>query len=143
MPYALFSLRSLPLEGHGFTPFDLVHGFRQRTPLEAIYHNLVEQHHEQQQLMVSEWVDRMASTLEEVREIAAAQRRERGSTTSMQRPENLRKEIWCGIASQGFMISLVRVGMDHLRLLRGKVRSLTKLGGKGKLEVRRQSTSIT
>ncbi len=71
MPYALFSLRSLPLEGHGFTPFDLVHGFRQRTPLEAIYHNLVEQHHEQQQLMVSEWVDRMASTLEEVREIAA------------------------------------------------------------------------
>ncbi len=73
VPYAVFSLRSLPLEGHGFTPFDLVHGFRQRTPLEAVYHNLVEQQGEQQQqqLLVSEWVDRMASTMEAMRETAA------------------------------------------------------------------------
>ena len=57
------------MEGHGFSPFDLVHGFGQRTPLEALYHNLVES--QGSQLAVSEWVERMADNLYSIREAAA------------------------------------------------------------------------
>ncbi len=53
----------------------------------GLYHNLVEQHVEQQQLMVNDWVSRMVGTLEDIIEEAAliaAKCPERNSTTSMQ-----------------------------------------------------------
>ena len=57
------------MEGHEFTPFDFVHGFKQRTPLDTFYHNIVEE--ESSTLKVSEWVERMADSLDRMREVAA------------------------------------------------------------------------
>ncbi len=36
VPYVLFVLRQMPHSDSGFSPFDLVYGFRVRTPLEAL-----------------------------------------------------------------------------------------------------------
>ncbi len=38
--FVLFVLRQMPHSDSGFSPFDLVFGFRVRTPLDALYHGL-------------------------------------------------------------------------------------------------------
>ncbi len=67
--FALFVLREMPHKDSGFSPFDLVYGFRVRTPLDALYHGLFEC--ESKKLGVCEWVMRMAERLEGLRDCAA------------------------------------------------------------------------
>ncbi len=67
--FALFVLRQMPHADSGYSPFDLVYGFRVRTPLDALYHGLVET--EEKELSVCDWVCKMAERLEVVRDYAA------------------------------------------------------------------------
>ncbi len=62
--FALFVLRQMPHADSGFSPFDLVYGFRVRTPLDALYHGLVDA--EERELNVCDWVCKMAERLEVV-----------------------------------------------------------------------------
>ncbi len=59
----------MPHSDSGYSPFDLVYGFRVRTLLDAQYHGLYEV--ESEKLNVYEWVTRMAERLECVRDSAA------------------------------------------------------------------------
>ncbi len=59
----------MPHADSGYSPFDMVYGFRVRTPLDALYHGLYEV--EAERLNVCEWVTRMAERLENVRDSAA------------------------------------------------------------------------
>ncbi len=65
----LFVLRQMPHADTGFSPFDLVYGFRVRTPLDALYHGLFEV--ESERLNVCDWVTGMAERLELMRDCAA------------------------------------------------------------------------
>ncbi len=67
--FALFVLRQMPHADSGFSPFDLVYGFRVRTPLDALYHGLMET--EESDLNVCDWVCKMSERLEVVRDYAA------------------------------------------------------------------------
>ncbi len=67
--FVLFVLRQMPHADSGFSPFDMVYGFRVRTPLDALYHGLYEV--EAEKLNVCEWVTKMAERLENVRDSAA------------------------------------------------------------------------
>ncbi len=69
IPYVLFVLRQMPHADSGFSPFELVYGFRVRTPLDALYYGLVECEHGK--LNVCDWVANMADRLEFVRDAAA------------------------------------------------------------------------
>ncbi len=66
--FVLFVLRQMPHADSGFSPFDLVYGFRVRTPMEALYHGLYEM--ECGKLDVCEWVNNMAERLELMRDCA-------------------------------------------------------------------------
>ncbi len=68
LPFALFVLRQMPHADSGFSPFDLVYGFRVRTPLDALYSGLFEV--ESKELNVCEWVRGMAEKLELMRDCA-------------------------------------------------------------------------
>ncbi len=52
--FVLYVLRQMPHSDSGFSPFDLVYGYRVRTPLDALYHGLYEV--ELKELEVCEWV---------------------------------------------------------------------------------------
>ncbi len=67
--FVLFVLRQMPHADSGYSPFDMVYGFRVRTPLDALYHGLYEV--EAEKLNVCEWVTRMAERLENVKDSAA------------------------------------------------------------------------
>ncbi len=67
--FVLFVLRQMPHADSEYSPFDMVYGFRVRTPLDALYHGLYEV--EAEKLNVCEWVTRMAERLENVRDSAA------------------------------------------------------------------------
>ncbi len=67
--FVLFVLRQMPHADTGYSPFDMVYGFRVRTPLDALYHGLYEV--EVEKLNVCEWVMKMAERLENVRDSAA------------------------------------------------------------------------
>ncbi len=67
--FVLFVLRQMPHADSGYSPFDMVYGFRVRTPLDALYHGLYEV--EAERLNVCEWVTKMAERLESVRDSAA------------------------------------------------------------------------
>ena len=67
--YVLYVLRQMPHADSGFSPFDLVFGFRVRTPLDALYHGLYEV--KSKELGVCEWVRGMAERLELMRDCAA------------------------------------------------------------------------
>ncbi len=67
--FVLYVLRQMPHADSGMSPFDLVFGFRVRTPLDALYHGLFEV--EGAKLNVCEWVLCMAERLELMRECAA------------------------------------------------------------------------
>ena len=67
--FVLFVLRQMPHADSGFSPFDLVYGFRVRTPLDALYYGLFEV--DSKQLNVCEWVVTMAERLEMMRDCAA------------------------------------------------------------------------
>ncbi len=67
--FVLYVLRQMPHADSGFSPFDLVYGYRVRTPLDALYHGLYEV--ESEKLNVCEWVRCMAERLERMRECAA------------------------------------------------------------------------
>ncbi len=67
--FVLFVLREMPHKDSGYSPFDLVYGFRVRTPLDALYHGLYEC--ESSKLNASEWVLRMSERLEGLRDSAA------------------------------------------------------------------------
>ncbi len=66
--YVLFVLRQMPHANSGFSPFDLVYGFRVQTPLEALYYGLYEV--ESKELGVCDWVRNMAERLEVMRDCA-------------------------------------------------------------------------
>ncbi len=40
VPYALFVLRQMPYADSGFSLFEVVYGFKVRTPLDAMYHGI-------------------------------------------------------------------------------------------------------
>ncbi len=67
--FVLYVLRQMPHADSGFSPFDLVYGFRVRTPLDALYHELFEE--EGKKWNVCEWVGNMADRLEMMRDCAA------------------------------------------------------------------------
>ncbi len=67
--FVLFVVREMPHKDSGYSPFDLVYGFRVRTPLDALYHGLYEC--ESSKLNASEWVLRMSERLEGLRDSAA------------------------------------------------------------------------
>ncbi len=67
--FVLFVLREMPHKDSGYSPFDLVYGFRVRTPLDALYHGLYEC--ETSELSVCDWVLRMSERLEAMRDCAA------------------------------------------------------------------------
>ncbi len=67
--FVLFVLREMPHKDSGFSPFDLVYGFRVRTPLDALYHGLYEC--DSSKLSVNDWVLRMSERLEAMRDSAA------------------------------------------------------------------------
>ncbi len=69
LSFVMYVLRQMPHADSGYSPFDLVFGFRVRTPLDALYHGLYEA--EVEKLNVCEWVMRMAERLERVRDSAA------------------------------------------------------------------------
>ncbi len=69
LSFVMYVLRQMPHADSGYSPFDLVFGFRVRTPLDALYHGLYET--EVEKLNVCEWVMRMAERLERVRDSAA------------------------------------------------------------------------
>ncbi len=66
--FVLFVLRQMLHADSGFSPFDLVFGFRVRTPLDALYHGLYEA--DSKELNVCEWVRGMAEKLEKMRDCA-------------------------------------------------------------------------
>ncbi len=70
VPYVLFILRQMPHADSGFSPFDLVYGFRVRTPLEALYYGLHEASYEK--MNMCSWVRHMAERLELMRDCAEA-----------------------------------------------------------------------
>ncbi len=69
LSFVMYVLRQMPHADSGYSPFDLVYGFRVRTPLDALYHGLYEA--EMDKLSVCDWVMRMAERLERVRDSAA------------------------------------------------------------------------
>ena len=68
VPYILFVLRQLPHSDSGFSPFDLVYGRSVRTPLDALYHGLIES--PSVNLNVSEWLEVLCDRLSLVRDAA-------------------------------------------------------------------------
>ncbi len=62
LPFALFALRQMPNSDSGFSPFDLVFGFKVRTPIDALYYGIVE--NENCNLNVTEWTLSLAEKLE-------------------------------------------------------------------------------
>ena len=69
---ALFVLRQMPHADSGHSPFDLVYGFRVRTPLDVLHHCLTERE-EGEQFGICDWVNRMAERLDLMRDSAALQ----------------------------------------------------------------------
>ena len=69
IPLALYVLRQMPHADSGFSPFDLVFGFRVRTPLDALYHGIYET--EGKERNVCEWVAGLMDRLERMRDCAA------------------------------------------------------------------------
>ncbi len=69
IPFVLFILRQMPNSDSLFSPFDLVYGFRVRTPLDALYHGIFEC--EVEKLNVCEWVGGAAERLELLRDCAS------------------------------------------------------------------------
>ncbi len=67
--FVMYVLRQMPHADSGYSPFDLVYGFRVRTPLDALYHGLYEV--DSGKLDVCEWVMRMSERLESIRDSAA------------------------------------------------------------------------
>ncbi len=67
--FVLFVLRQMPNADSQFSPFDLVYGFRVRTPLDALYYGIFEC--EAETLDVCEWVCGVAERLELLRDCAA------------------------------------------------------------------------
>ncbi len=68
LSFALFVMRQMPHADSGFSPFDLVYGFRVRTPLDALYSGLFEV--DSKELGVCDWVRGMAEKLEMMRDCA-------------------------------------------------------------------------
>ncbi len=68
LSFALFVMRQMPQADSDFSPFDLVYGFRVRTPLDALYSGLFEI--ESRELDVCGWVREMAEKLELMRDCA-------------------------------------------------------------------------
>ncbi len=66
---ALFVLRQMPHADSGHSPFDLVYGFRVRTPLDVLYHCLAERE-DGEKLGICDWVGRMAERLDLMRDSA-------------------------------------------------------------------------
>lgn len=69
MNFVLFVLRQMPHAYSRFSPFDLVYGFRVRTPLDALYHGLFEV--DSRRLDICDWVTKMAERLELMRDCAS------------------------------------------------------------------------
>ncbi len=69
VPLALYVLRQMPHSDSEFSPFDLVFGFRVRTPLDALYHGIYEV--EGKERDVCDWVARLMDRLERMRDCAA------------------------------------------------------------------------
>ncbi len=59
----------MPLSHHGYTSLGLVHVFRARTPLDALYHRMVEVR--KGELNVCKWVEQVNERLEMLRKAAA------------------------------------------------------------------------
>ncbi len=67
--FVLFVLRQMPNSDSGFSPFNMVFGFRVRTPLDALYHGFYEM--EGKEMGVCEWVNGLAERLDLMRDCAA------------------------------------------------------------------------
>ncbi len=69
VPLALYVLRQMPHSDSGFSPFDLVFGFRVRTPLDALYHGIYEV--EGKEMNVCDRVAGLMDRLERMRDCSA------------------------------------------------------------------------
>ncbi len=69
VPLALYVLRQMPHADSGFSPFDMVFGFRVRMPLDALYHGIFEV--ESKEMNICDWVAGMMDRLERMRDCAA------------------------------------------------------------------------
>ncbi len=69
IPFCLFTLRQMPNSDSGLSPFDLVFGFRVRTPLDALYFAIVENNHKA--LNVTDWALTLSQNLQNLRDTAA------------------------------------------------------------------------
>ncbi len=69
VPLALYVLRQMPHSDSEFSPFDVVFGFRVRTPLDALYHGIYEM--EGKERNVCDWVVGLMDRLERMRDCAA------------------------------------------------------------------------
>ncbi len=69
VPLALYVLKQMPHSDSGFSPFDLVFGFRVRTPLDALYQGIYEV--EGKKLNVCDWVSGLMDRPERMRDCAA------------------------------------------------------------------------
>lgn len=67
LPWALLVLRGMPHADHGFSPYDIVYGFRVRTPLVALHHCLLVKEKDDD-VQVCDWVARMAEKVELIRD---------------------------------------------------------------------------
>ncbi len=66
LPWVLMVLRGMPHAYHGFSPYELIYGFRVRTPLVALHYSLVEK--QKEEVNVCNWVMRMSEKVELVRD---------------------------------------------------------------------------
>ncbi len=68
IPFCLFTLRQMPNSDSGLSLFDLVFGFRVRTPLDALYFTTVEYNHKA--LNVTDWALTLSQNLQNLRDTA-------------------------------------------------------------------------
>ncbi len=89
--FVLYVLRQMPNSETGFCPFDLVFGYRVRTPLDALYHGLYEV--DSKELNVCEWVACLAERMEMMRECAAVKqlKSRQGKRESVNKGSKLRE----------------------------------------------------
>ncbi len=71
VPLCLFVLRQMPHADTGLSPFDLIYGFKVRTPLDVLYSCLSENHLNGSGTSYCDWVSQLAERLDMVRDQAA------------------------------------------------------------------------
>ena len=67
LPWALLVLRGMPHADHGYSPYDIVYGFRVHTPLVALHHCLLDENADKD-VQVCDWVARLSEKVDFIRD---------------------------------------------------------------------------